>query len=258
MSTYTTPDARHYTVDQQADRLPLYLQDFYKERQLDRIEIDGNEICGYFEYSFIEEKSYFSSPVRSSGGAIDNLNSYATFLTPRIVIKYNLMHINDYRKLMTLLQSKNEFTVTCYDIVKDARVTHKMYCATPSMPTIFQRNLEVLGIKDYTVELIGTNNETETYTVTYNYNIPSGVTWTYETSATQTFTRNVSGLVGGANAQYTKSNTKYNLSTSEDVTGYTFGGWNTKADGTGIMYIDGDAYFMTQTQTLYAIWRASE
>ena len=103
------------TVQEQKARLPQQFQEHYAKTQLDRIEIDGNIIRGYFEYSYLDEKSYFEQPTRSSNGAIENINSYASFLTPRIVIRYNMMHIDDYRKLMTLLQSKNEFTVifTC-------------------------------------------------------------------------------------------------------------------------------------------------
>lgn len=257
MSVYSTPDRTYKTVEQRKEKLPQYLRDFYATRQLDRIVIDGVEIQGYFEYSYMDEKSYFTSPVRSSGGQIDNLNSYATFLTPRLVIKYTDMHINDYRRLMLLLQSKNEFSVTCYDIVNDTRVTHNMYFATPSMPKIRQRNLEVLGILDYTIELIGTNTDVETYQITYNYNIPDGVSWGYATSSSQTFNKNVSDIVGAQNAQYTDDDGAHNISSDGAVAGYIFEGWSTTADGTGFVYIDGDAYFMTAEKTLYAKWRAS-
>lgn len=167
-SNYTTPNKKHYTVSEQKDRLPLYLREFYATRTLDRITIDGTEIQGYFEYSFFEEKTYVKSPERSADGTIGNLNSYASFLTPRLVIKYNYMHISDYRKLMLLLYSKNEFVVQCYDIVRDKRVTHKMYFATPEMPSIHQRYMEVLGVKDYTIELIGTNVDLDKVEIRYH------------------------------------------------------------------------------------------
>ena len=191
MSNYTTPDKKHYTVAEQESRLPLYLREFYAKRQLDRVTIDGNEIQGYFEYSFSDEKSYIKEPVRSASGTIDNLNSYATFLTPRLVIKYNYMHINDYRKLMQLLNSKNEFVVECYDIVLDKRVKHKMYHATPQMPTIHQRNLEVLGIRDYTIELIGTNTDFSTIDILY-YDMNG----TLIESATQTVEKGTYEVIG--------------------------------------------------------------
>ena len=247
----------HYTVEQQKNRLPLYLQDYYVTRQLDRIEIDGNTIQGYFEYSYLDEKSYFTSPIRSSGGVIDNLNSYATFLTPRLIITYKMLDIESYRTLMQLLQSKNEFSVSCYDIVNDCRVTHNMYFATPSMPSIYQRYLQVLGIKDYTIELIGTNTGVEEYTLTYNYNIPSGVSWTYETSATQTFAKNISDTVGGINAPYTENSTTYAISSQTFNDTYHFVGWYENSNGTGFGYRDGDAYFIKNNKTVFAKWVAS-
>ena len=150
----------HRTVEEQAQRLPLDFRTKYKSTQLDRIEIDGCEIQGYFDYSFMEEKSYTDQPVRSQDGSIEILNDCTTFLTPRLIIKYNMMNIDDYRTLMTFLKSKNTFNVTCYDIVADRRVTHEMYFANPQMPIIYQRYLATLGVQDYTIELIGTNRRT--------------------------------------------------------------------------------------------------
>lgn len=248
---------QHLTVEQQKNRLPLYLQDYYVTRQLDRIEIDGNVIHGYFEYSYLDEKSYFTSPTRSSGGVIDNLNSYATFLTPRLIITYKMLDIESYRTLMQLLQSKNEFSVSCYDIVNDCRVTHNMYFATPGMPSIYQRYLQVLGIKDYTIELIGTNTGVEKYTLTYNYNIPAGVTWAKETTATQTFAKNISDTVGGINAAYTENNTTYAISSQTFNDTYHFVGWYENSNGTGFGYRDGDAYFIKNNKTVFAKWVAS-
>ena len=112
--SYNTPLKRHYTVGEQSDRLPLYLREFYEKRQLDRIKIDGTEIQGYFEYSFFEEKTYIKSPERSSDGSIDNLNSYSSFLTPKLVIKYNYMHkhsnpICENRNKIIQLPTKRDF-----------------------------------------------------------------------------------------------------------------------------------------------------
>lgn len=158
------------TVDEQANRLP-YDPQIYKNSQLDRIEIDGCEIHGYFEYSFMEEKSYRTQPTRSQDGTIEGLDDdYSTFLTPRLIVKYNMMNIEDYRTLMTFLKSKNTFNVTCYDIVADRRVTHEMYFANPPMPVIYQQYLAVLGVQDYTIELIGTNRKTEDMKIKFYIN----------------------------------------------------------------------------------------
>ena len=151
----------HRTVEEQAERLPEQLRESYRNSQIDRITIsDGNEdleVTGYAEYSYLEEKSYKTQPVRTLDGVIHDIEEYATFLTPRLVIKYNMMNIDDYRALMKMLKRKNGFTVTCYDVVEDRIVTNEMYAAPPSMPIIYQQFLSALGIKEYVIELIGTN-----------------------------------------------------------------------------------------------------
>lgn len=157
----------HRTVEEQKERLPEAFQSNYETTQLDRIEIDGCEIQGYFEYSFMEEKSYVEQPVRSQDGSIVDLDNYTTFLTPRLIIKYNMMNIEDYRTLMTFLKSKNTFNVTCYDIVADRRVTHEMYFANPQMPIIHQRYLTALGVKEYSIELIGTNRKNDDMKISF-------------------------------------------------------------------------------------------
>ena len=244
------------TVTEQKNRLPINYQQGYEASQLDRIEINGNVFQGYFEYSFLSEKSYREQPVRSNDGSIPDINQYATFLTPRLIIKYNMMEIEDYRNLMTLLQSKNEFTVSCYDIVQNKRVTHKMYAAPSSMPIIYQKYLNVLGIQECSIELIGTNNDVETSTLTYNYNFPN--TRLPSTTFTQDFPHNVSDIIGGTNTTITIGESVYPVNSAEveQALGgyYKFKCWSTKQDGTGFNYADGDAYFIHKDTTLYAIW----
>lgn len=240
------------TVEEQKNRLPSLFQSNYEATQIDRLEIDGNIFQGYFEYSFLAEKSYLKQPTRASDGSMSDINQHATFLTPRLVIKYNMMDIDDYRRLMILLQSRNEFTVSFYDIVLDKRVTHKMYFAPTQMPIIYQQYLKVMGIQEQTIELIGTNNDVATNNVTYNYN----VSWSYETSATQSFAMNASDVIGGTNTTFTTANGTFPLNSeeAEQILGKSFKCWNDKQDGTGINYIDGDAYFIYRNTTLYAQW----
>lgn len=248
----------HRTVEEQKARLPQAFQSNYEATILDQVEIDGNIIRGYMEYSFMNEKSYFEQPTRSLNGSIENINTYATFLTPRLIIKYNMMNIADYRNLMMLLQSKNEFTVTCYDPVLDKRVTHKMYAAPTQMPVIYQQYLMALGVQEFSIELIGTNNDVKESTIVYDYNIPDDVSFAYGNYTSQNFAQNAMGIVG-ENATYTYDGTTYKLNSTMTTTllnnKYTFNGWNTKADGSGFTYVDGDAYFINASQTLYAQWR---
>lgn len=248
------------TIEEQASRLPQAYRNNYEATVLDRVEIDGNIIRGYMEYSFLEEKSYFEQPTRSLNGSIENINTYATFFTPRLIIKYDMMNIEDYRKLMTLLQSKNEFSVTCYDPVLDKRVTHLMYAAPTQMPVIYQQYLMALGIKEFSIELIGTNNGVKSCTVTYDYNLPSGYANKFsQTKAIQPFTKNASGIIG-EEATYVIDDVTYLLS-SEKTTElldnrYKLRGWSLDKLGKKFLYLDGNAYFIHSNQTLYAVWEA--
>ena len=155
----------HRTVEEQKNRLPKAFQANYEVTQLDRIKLfDGNEVVevqGYFEYSFLEEKSYVEQPTRAIDGSIANIDDYVTFLTPRIIIKYNMMHIDDYRMLMRKIKENNGIVVMCYDVVEDKIVKHEMYFAPPAMPMIYQKYLMALGIQEYSIELIGTNSDTK-------------------------------------------------------------------------------------------------
>lgn len=125
--------------------------------------IDGVTYKGYGDYTFTWEKTYVKQPERSSNGSIGNLDTYATFITPHLTVTYSVMTIDDYRSIMKQYLSKNQFTVTCYDPINDTMITNEMYFATPSSPKYYYRteenkNVEIVGVRDYTVELIGTNN----------------------------------------------------------------------------------------------------
>jgi hypothetical protein len=130
------------------------------------------------------------------------------------------------------------------------------------MPVIYQQYLMALGIKEFSIELIGTNNGVKTCNVTYNYNIPSGYESKFsQTTSNQIFAKNASGVVGET-ATYTVDDTSYLLSSEKTKemldNKFIFQGWNTKADGSGTTYLDGDAYFFYNDETLYARWTKSE
>jgi hypothetical protein len=236
----------HRTVEEQKNRLPKTFRENYEKTKLDRIEIDGEEIVGYFEYSFMEEKSYKTQPVRSDDGSIQDLENYQTFLTPRLIIKYNMMEIEDYRKLMKKLKSKNSFVVTCYDIVEDKRVTHEMYFAPPQMPIIYQQYLMALGIQEYTIELIGTNNK-EHFTVTYDFNFPPEIPPLSTNTQTQYASSSKFNTIG--NIYISDSMSLQEYASVTDLLG-----WNTNRDGSGYMYGDNTQHFVSNDMILYAQW----
>jgi hypothetical protein len=237
----------------------------YRAEGIDKVIIDTVEFTNYKAFSFIWEKSYIKSPVRSNSGAIANLDSYATFLTPHLKIDFSLLSIDDYRNLMKLAYSKNEFDVTCYDVVYNTTTTNKMYFSTEEMPKLWTiaeivnsgEELEeivcLLGVQDYTVELIGTNNDVDTVTITYAVNAPTGVT-IYDNVYTEweksvDIPKNISLSIGDDALFPNRVN-------NETFGGkYKFQNWK---DKTGFTYIDGNAYYFMNDTTLYAQWVESD
>lgn len=147
------------------------------ERHIEKVTIDGNEFTDYKAFSFLREKAYVKEPIRSGAGVIGNLNSYATFLTPRLKIDFSMLSIDSYRLLMTLIYGRNEFIVTCYDIVENKDVTYKMYFHPTEMPKLWtiarllngEESIELLAVEDFSVELVGTNADLDLYSTMYYY-----------------------------------------------------------------------------------------
>jgi uncharacterized repeat protein (TIGR02543 family) len=237
----------------------------YKATSIDLVKIDGNPFTDYKAFSFLWEKSYVKSPERSGDGSITNLNSYATFVTPHLKIDFSMMSIDSYRTLMTLLYEKNEHIVECYDVVRNELTVNNMYFATEEMPKLWtiaralngEQWVELLGVQDYSVELIGTNTNFEELTLNYNLNKPSGATWVNGTTATTTFAKNTTVGIGSG-AVVTVGEEKQSMQSITFGDNYIFNGWNTKADGSGINYINGDEYYLMGDTTLYAQWKSSK
>ena len=157
----------------------------YEAVDIAEVKIDGNIFRNYGAYSFIWEKTFVKSPERSANGSIGNLNSYATFLTPHLILDFSVMSIDDYRQIMLLHYGANEFTVECYDPIYNRKIKAKMYFGTEEMAklyTISQNRLlpdgqweewvDLVGVTEYKVELIGTNNDLDLVSVKYEYNAP--------------------------------------------------------------------------------------
>ena len=134
----------------------------YNAVDIDKVIIDGDTFTNYGDFQFVWEKSYVKSPSRSNGGAIDNLNSYATFVTPHLILNFAVMSIDDYRAIMRKDLERNEFVVECYDPIYNKRTTVKMYFATPQMAklyTIARTRFNGEAWEEY-VELVGVHGGT--------------------------------------------------------------------------------------------------
>jgi uncharacterized repeat protein (TIGR02543 family) len=97
-------------------------------------------------------------------------------LTPHLKIDFSMMSIDTYRDIMLKIYEKNEFIVTCYDVVNNIDTTNKMYFTTEEMPKLWtvvealngnEDAIELLGVQDYVVEMVGTNAPMDEIDVLY-------------------------------------------------------------------------------------------
>ena len=233
----------------------------YVATDMDKVVIGGNTFTNYGDFQFAWEKSYVKSPERSADGSIGNLNSYATFVTPHLIINFGIMSIDDYRRIMRLDLEANEFVVECYDPIYNNKFKGKMYFGTPQMAKLlklakirfngdaWEEFVELVGVQEYTVELIGTNADLDLVGVRYEVNAPYGETPTVMPSGEEEVYKGEDIVIG----------------TSTDIPTETFGGkykfrcWNISPDNPTYVkatgnYTNGYAYTINEPLVLYAQW----
>lgn len=238
------------------------IENDYIPVDIDKVYIDDNEFSNYGQYQFIYEKSYAKSPSRSLSGSMGSINNLPTFLTPHLILDFSVMSIDDYRKIMQLHYEKNEFVVRCYDPIYNRAVAAKMYFATEEMAKLFaiSKNrtttdgswedfLMLVGVREYKVEMIGTNNELDKVTLSYAYNAPLGedgnpiypngvpVTNQYEADV-----YNGEEVVVGLSSTFSEQ---------PPSPSWRFSHWENES---GLRYNDGDVIRIVQDTVLKAIW----
>ena len=105
---------------------------------------------------------------------------------------------------------------------------------------------------------------TSAFTITHDKQIRwTSIVVTYTKSASSTWSVTyssngaTSGIVPTDATEYDEDNNTVTVlgNTGSLVkTGYSFGGWNTKSDGSGLGYVAGDSFTITGNTTLYAKW----
>ena len=230
----------------------------YEAVGIDYVKIGGNTFRNYGQIQFIWEKTFVKPPERSADGSIGNLNSYATFLTPHLILNFSVMSIEDYRQIMRMHYEANEYTVECYDPIYNKKIKVKMYFATEEMAklyTIAQNRLlddgrweewvDLVGVTEYNVELIGTNNDLNLLSVTYHLNPPASTGVADRTEGEQDVYKGEELIIGGAS---TFPNETFGGA-------YKFKKWNVSPDGGDVgNYINGYAYTINNDLVLYAQW----
>ena len=108
------------------------------------------------------------------------------------------------------------------------------------------------------VILTGSGTPTITATRSSGDALAAGTSGTFTLTgvSNHTVTFNNNGGSGTMTAQVASSSTALTSNTFTN-TGYTFGGWNTAANGSGTAYANGASYAFTADVTLYAQWTAN-
>lgn len=233
----------------------------YVALDIDKVIINGNTFTNYGDFQFSLEKSYVKSPKRGGNGAIGNLNSYATFITPRLIINFSVMSIDDFRTLVRTDLERNEFIVECYDHIYNKRRTAKMYFTTLQMAKLYTLNkvrynksewedfIQIVGVRDYTVEMVGTNSDLELVSVVYHLNPPESTGRDDKFVGEDDVYMGQDIVIGGAASDFV----------NETFDGaYRFSKWNVKSEGgeKGV-YLNGYAYTINADLVLYAQWEAT-
>lgn len=140
-------------------------------KDLDKIWINGQEFTGmaYQGLLTVNTKTYVEEPTRANDGSIPNINDHDTFVVPRCKVNFKYFNIYDYQRLCEAVQS-NEFYVEYWDKQFGEFVKHKMYCEPAEMDKLYNVGFDVFGVLDYEVSFIGTLNDLQEFTITYNDN----------------------------------------------------------------------------------------
>ena len=258
---------------------------------LDTIKINGISFPGIAELLSVNTKTYVEEPTRDNYGSIVNINDYDTFFVPRVKFNFKFFTIADYMAFCVAVQP-NEFNVEYFDKQFGYRVTHKMYIEPEELTALRNIETKVIGVQDYEVSLIGTNNDMNTYTLSYNINgggsaishLVFNIGTTYDPndiveSATSSgiyyqyiYATSSSGhaltetaywqLISSLVIETTTLNwgQSYTVVPATDVsnfytvTGGTLESFNTKADGTGFTYYPNQSAVLFENTILYCQW----
>lgn len=133
---------------------------------------DNDKFSNYGAYSFVWQKTLKESPSRMDNGGLPQLRNIPSFITGNLKINFDLISIDDYRRLMKLIYNVKEhcYKVKAYDIVYDRMIIIEMYIQPEEMPTIYaisdglqQGNnddiIDLIGVRSHVIQLVGTGND---------------------------------------------------------------------------------------------------
>lgn len=133
---------------------------------------DNDKFTNYGTYSFVWQKTLKESPERADNGALPQLWDMPYYITGNLKIDFDVMSIDDYRRIMKLIYSGNCYKVKAYDIAYDRMIIIEMYFQPEDLPTIFtiaerlhgvgassDEWTDLIAVKSHTTQMVGTGND---------------------------------------------------------------------------------------------------
>ena len=184
-----------------------------------------------------EEMVWGEEPIRNNAFALGTIDNIDIGKVARCEVNFKYFSYKDYLAFKRIINSRH-FTVTFYDIDTTQWLTREMYCSSSEKQRIHNFGTDLLGVVDFTVKLVGTNNDLTQLgnTMTVKYYDANGTLRNTDTSTTWS--------------------QQYTLKTSSILPAGTTGTllqWNTKQDGTGFSYVPNQNITLWDNLDLYAI-----
>lgn len=139
---------------------------------LDEFRLDGVSFkgIGHEMLKTQNQLNYVVSPGRQTDGSMKNINSYDTFILPKVEIGFGMIDYDTFKRLRKFLLAKRTFQVEYYDKDFNKIVKHEMYAEPDELTAFFNLGYSILGSRDFKVSFIATLNETETFAAIFSNN----------------------------------------------------------------------------------------
>lgn len=127
-----------------------------------------------------DEFVWASSPTRSDEQfRFSNLDSIKVGLIPRCEINIKYMNYDDYRDFRKILKERH-FQVEFFNTDECKWVTRDMYASGQEKSKFYSLNMNLIGVIDFKIKLVGTNNDLEDYLGNDGRYVVKGFNITYD------------------------------------------------------------------------------
>lgn len=188
-----------------------------------------------------QEMVWKTQPSRSGTFAFMNIDDIDVGLIARceIVIPYN--NIQDYIDLRKIIARERYFKARFFDVDEGMWVEREMYCSENSRNQLFILGQSLIGVRDITVKLVGTNRDTDQSSITVSYNLNGG-------------SGSISSLTINKGDEVTIANPNELGITAPS--GRSFDHWETRTEDNETMgeYHSGQKTTVWNNMILYAVW----